>query len=121
MITVRPAAVQELKRLIAKRPNQGSRIRLQLLSGGCAEWTYVIKLDESPQQDDFVFDCQGLALAVPKDCLRYLQGLTMDYSEDLMGGGFRFVNPLAVQTCGCGNSFSTTQADVPLSMTDCTV
>jgi iron-sulfur cluster assembly protein len=119
MITIRPAAIQELKRLIAKRPNQPSRIRLMLAAGSCAEWTYVFKLDETPQPGDKTFIDHGITLAIPPDCLAYLQELTIDYSEDLMGGGFRFINPQAVQTCGCGNSFSTTQDDTP-NPDDCT-
>jgi iron-sulfur cluster assembly protein len=119
MITIRPAAIQELKRLIAKRPNQPSRIRLRLAAGGCAEWTYVFKLDETPQPGDEIFTDHGVTFAIPPEFLEHLQELTIDYSEDLMGGGFRFINPQAVQTCGCGNSFSTTQAVIS-NPDDCT-
>lgn len=67
---------------------------------------YVLALDEQMQAGDQVVRCDGVEIVVDAHSLPYLDGLMLDYTEDLMGGGFRFHNPNAVQSCGCGNSFS---------------
>lgn len=57
-----------------------------------------------------IFAANGIKIISDADSYHYIQNLTIDYSEDLMGGGFRFNNPQATVTCGCGNSFSVTTA-----------
>ncbi|NJL49193.1 MAG: iron-sulfur cluster assembly accessory protein [Leptolyngbyaceae cyanobacterium SM2_5_2] len=108
MINLRPAAVQELKRLLRAQPGQPPQVRLHLQLGGCLEWTYQLRSADVALESEVMVDCGDLGVLVANPLLPYLQGLTIDFSEDLMGGGFRFVNPQAAQTCGCGNSFSLT-------------
>jgi iron-sulfur cluster assembly accessory protein len=62
--------------------------------------------DENINPNDIVYESEGIKLVVDSQQLNYLDGLTLDYSEDLMGGGFRFHNPNASQNCSCGNSFT---------------
>jgi len=66
---------------------------------------YQMKFDAC-RPGDRLYEVNGLEVVIDADSLPFLEGLTLDYSEDLMGGGFRFHNPNAAQTCGCGNSFS---------------
>lgn len=115
MIHLRPPAAQELRRLLSRsgqeksaqdRSGQELRVRLSLEPGTCAEWIYQLNFGSPVQANEQVFDCEGIAVTVPDHILPYVQNLTIDYAEDLMGGGFRFVNPQAVHTCGCGNAFS---------------
>ncbi|HIK44694.1 MAG TPA: iron-sulfur cluster assembly accessory protein [Leptolyngbyaceae cyanobacterium M65_K2018_010] len=107
MIQLRPAAVQELQRLLRQQPCPSHQILLTLEAGGCSEWTYRLGLPSPHREDLVAFHCDELEVLVPSRWVLQLQDLTIDYAEDLMGGGFRFVNPQARQTCGCGNSFST--------------
>jgi iron-sulfur cluster assembly accessory protein len=72
------------------------------------EWTYQLRPAGVALASEVVVDCGALEVLVADSLLPYIQELTVDFSEDLMGGGFRFVNPQAAQTCGCGNSFSLT-------------
>jgi iron-sulfur cluster assembly accessory protein len=65
-----------------------------------------MEFDAELSPDDLVDDCGTVKVVVDSQQLNYLKGLTLDYSEDLMGGGFRFKNPNAKIGCGCGNSFS---------------
>ncbi|WP_017300621.1 HesB/IscA family protein [Nodosilinea nodulosa] len=123
MIHIRPAAAQEFKRLLAQQApstDKPPQICLTLERGGCAEWTYHLTAEAIPKTADTatVLDCNDIALAVPKKHLDLIKDLTIDYTEDLMGGGFRFINPLAQRTCGCGNAFSL-KADAPVTQ-DCT-
>ncbi len=110
MIHLRPAAAQEIRRLLQQRPQSTNRMRIALQPSDCAEWAYSLGPADTVSGEDVTVNCGDLQVVVAKDSLPLLQDLTIDYSEDLMGGGFRFVNPQAQQTCGCGNAFSVTTA-----------
>jgi iron-sulfur cluster assembly accessory protein len=105
MIHLSPAATNEIGRLKSKQqPN--ILFRLQVTPGGCSGWLYHISFDEAVKVEDQVFDVNDIQLVIDKESIKYINDLTIDYSEDLMGGGFRFYNPIATATCSCGNSFS---------------
>ena len=106
-IQLSKAAVEEVQRLQGQQKRLGHRFRLAVQSGGCSGLIYSLQFDDAVQAEDAVYDCGGLNVVVDPDSLQYLEGLTLDYSADLMGGGFRFHNPNAASHCGCGNSFST--------------
>ena len=78
-------------------------------SGGCADWFYDLAFDTTVQPQDQVLELQNLCVIIDPESLNYINELSLDYSEDLMGGGFRFHNPQATSTCSCGNSFSISQ------------
>jgi iron-sulfur cluster assembly protein len=107
MIQLSPAAKSEILRLKLKQP-QNVLFRLAVKPGGCSGWFYDTSFDETVKTGDRTFDLNGIQLVVDAETLNYINGLTVDYSEDLMGGGFRFQNPQATATCGCGNSFNLT-------------
>ncbi|MEA5619846.1 iron-sulfur cluster assembly accessory protein [Cronbergia sp. UHCC 0137] len=105
MIHLSPAATNEIERLKSKQqPNV--LFRLQVKAGGCVGWFYDISFDQATKVEDQVFEVNGISVIIDPQTLNYVSGLTLDYSEDLMGGGFRFNNPKAIATCSCGNSFS---------------
>ncbi len=106
MILLSDSATNEILRLKAKRHNSGLLLRLGIQSTGCLGLSYTIEFNEGAQSDDQVFHCNGIEVLIDSKSLPYLNGLTLDYSEDLMGGGFRYRNPNATQHCSCGNSFS---------------
>lgn len=122
MIQIRPNAVKELQRLLNRQTARPLLVRLNVAAGGCFEWTYQLTFTESfNQEEETAHRFDEFTVVLPNAASPYLQNLTIDYAEDLMGGGFRFVNPQAQQTCGCGNSFSlgaTTQTTS--SPADCT-
>lgn len=106
MIQLSQAAIDEIKRLQSRQHANKTFFRLGTEASGCAGLSYTLSFDPAINPDDQVFTCKGLSVLVSDRHLKYLTGLTVDYSEDLMGGGFRFHNPNAAQTCGCGNSFA---------------
>ncbi len=112
-IDLSKAAEGEIKRLRSKHHPADARLRLGVQSGGCADLFYTIEFDDSARQGDAVYDCRGISVVVDAQSLNYMKGLTLDYSEDLMGGGFRFHNPNATSSCGCGNSFSVEKKTAP--------
>ncbi len=107
MINISPAAIKEITRLKSKLVNKEVPFRLQVQPGGCSGWIYKLNFD-APTQSDRLYEANGINVIVDAESIKYVSGLTLDYSEDLMGGAFRFHNPNAVTFCGCGNSFTTT-------------
>jgi iron-sulfur cluster assembly protein len=105
MIYLTKAAAAEIKRLQAKQKSN-FLFRLTVKPGGCCGWYYDMSFDETVNSGDRTFECHGIAVTIDPESYRYTKGLTLDYSEDLIGGSFRFHNPQAETSCGCGNSFS---------------
>jgi iron-sulfur cluster assembly protein len=104
MIQLSQAAIAEFKRTQHRHP--GASFRLGVAAGGCVEFYYTMAWDEAIAPNDQIINCQGIQVAIAPQHQPYLNGLTLDYTEDLMGGGFRFHNPNAVSCCECGNSFA---------------
>ncbi len=105
MIHLSPAAISEIGRLQSKQqPNV--RLRLTVKPGGCSGWFYDMSFDTAIKPEDQIFDLNGIPVIIDMLSLNLVENLTVDYSEDLMGGAFRFQNPLAIANCSCGNSFS---------------
>mgnify|MGYP001127613719 FL=1 len=81
-------------------------IRVGVKSGGCSGLSYDLKFDKSQENEDKVFEDNGIKIIVDKKSFLYLIGTTLEYSGGLNGSGFVFNNPNANRTCGCGESFS---------------
>jgi iron-sulfur cluster assembly protein len=109
MIHLSQPAAAEIIRLKSRQKSPQVFFRLEIESIGCLGLSYLTTFDEVPRTEDQIFDCRGVRVAIDPQSLAYLDGLTLDYSEDLMGGSFRFHNPNATKHCGCGISFSTTE------------
>lgn len=105
MIYLNKAAAIEVMRLKSKHRNPNALFRLGVQQTGCCGLSYTMAFDETLNADDSVYESEGVQVAIAQQELKYLNGLTLDYSEDLMGGAFRFHNPNASQNCSCGNSF----------------
>ena len=109
MIQISQAAADEIQRLKSKQKQPKLLFRLAVKPGGCCDWFYDMSFqDEQTLTDgDRVFTCNpGIQVVLDSETVEHVQGLTIEYSEDLMGGRFRFYNPQANTVCGCGNSFS---------------
>ncbi|MBE9177375.1 iron-sulfur cluster assembly accessory protein [Oculatella sp. LEGE 06141] len=106
MIHLSQAAITEINRIKSRQHHPDALFQVGVQVGGCSDFFYVLALVECPGAEDMVLERGEVKLAIAPQTVPYLNGLTIDYSEDLMGGGFRFHNPNAAQTCGCGNSFS---------------
>jgi iron-sulfur cluster assembly accessory protein len=107
MIQLNHAAANEVKRLQSKQKKPDVCFRLGVQPGGCCHWYYTMTFDDlvNDNERDRVYESESIKIVVSEEHLKYLDGLTLDYSEDLMGGSFRFNNPNATQSCSCGHSF----------------
>jgi len=105
-LKVSPAAVKEAKRLIAVQGTAGAVVRIGVQGGGCSGLSYNLNFDTKVSEYDEVLEADGVKFVVDAKSALFLKGTTLDYVTALMGGGFKFVNPNAKSTCGCGESFS---------------
>ncbi|HZN12537.1 MAG TPA: iron-sulfur cluster insertion protein ErpA [Blastocatellia bacterium] len=80
-------------------------LRLRVVGGGCAGFSYDLYFDEASEVDRQV-EVNGVKMVVDEMSLMYLVGTEIDYVEGLQGAGFKFNNPNVKSTCGCGSSFS---------------
>ena len=106
MITVTRNAIQEAKRLIEKQGNKpGMGLRVGVQGGGCSGLSYKLAFDEE-HKGDRAQELEGVKVFVDPKSDLYLDGTTLDFVDGLEGRGFKFLNPQAKKTCGCGESFS---------------
>ena len=106
MIQVTEKAQKEIQKILAKQDKPGMGLRMGVKGGGCAGMEYQLDLDvEKP--GDRTFEFGGSKVFVDTKSYLYLVGMTLDYSEGLLERGFKFLNPNAKRSCGCGTSFST--------------
>jgi iron-sulfur cluster assembly protein len=110
-LTLTEKAASEVKRIIAEQQPQGTPekiyLRLRVVGGGCSGFQH--KLDLDPQVNeklDNVYEMHGVPVVVDKRSQMYLQGVVVDFHDDLNRRGFSINNPQAKGTCGCGSSFS---------------
>lgn len=105
-IIVTDTAIKQVNQVLQSQNRQGWGVRVGVKGGGCSGLSYVMDIAEGPEEKDKVFEFDGFKVFCDPKSYFYLNGLTLDYSTDLMGGGFKFVNPNATKTCGCGSSFA---------------
>ncbi|MEO1373463.1 MAG: iron-sulfur cluster assembly accessory protein [Cyanobacteria bacterium J06635_10] len=108
MIQISQVAADEIQRLKSKQKQPNLLFRLTVKPGGCSDWFYDMSFDDEQTlaDGDRIFTCNEIQVVIDGATLEHIEGLAIEYSEDLMGGGFRFYNPQAKTICGCGNSFS---------------
>ena len=85
-------------------PSYGLRIAVR--GGGCSGFEYALDFEDDVRDNDLVYEQEGLKVIVDPISARYLAGTEIDYSLGMTGAGFKFNNPNAIGTCGCGSSFS---------------
>lgn len=106
MIQLTENSKKAVGKLLSEQSKPGAFFRVGVKGGGCSGMTYEVKLDDQQGEHDRVFDIDGVKLVCDIKSLLYIDGMTIDFSTELVGGGFRFVNPKASGTCGCGTSFA---------------
>lgn len=106
-IDLSPTAVARVKVLLQReqRP-EGAGLRVSVVGGGCSGLQYSLGLENEPTEEDAVYAIDDVRVFVDPTSAPYLSGMKVDYVDGLHGAGFKFVNPNADRTCGCGSSFS---------------
>ena len=105
-IVVTPKAVKRLKAVMKADGKNGYYLRMSVEGGGCSGMTYNMDFEKTSKEFDKVFKSNGLTILCDLKSWLYLKDVEIDYSDDLLNGGFKIKNPNAERTCGCGTSFS---------------
>lgn len=103
-IEITLAAAQEIAKQRDKRGTPNARIRIGVRGGGCTGFTYVFEWADEPRPTDSEFSAHGVSIVVDPKSLVYLGGMQLDFVRGMMGHGFKFNNPNAKGSCGCGES-----------------
>lgn len=108
MISISEAAAKQALKIMQENDIDPvtAGIKLGVKSGGCSGLNYVLDVVESPDENDRIFSNHGVRLFCDPKSYLYLNGTEIDYESSMTGGGFRFNNPNAKKSCGCGTSFS---------------
>jgi iron-sulfur cluster assembly protein len=106
-IQLTDGAIIELKKILASQPEIPSdyALRVGVKGGGCSGFTYILGFDAIDENDN-VFESNGLRVTMNKSHAIYLIGMEVDFIHGLENRGFTFNNPNATSSCGCGTSFS---------------
>ena len=106
MLTLTESAQKAIGRFIkgAETPVEGLRISVQ--GGGCSGLQYGMALEEQARTDDTVVEAGVIKIFIDPLSAPMLQGVTVDFQDSMEGSGFKFTNPNAANSCGCGKSFS---------------
>ena len=100
------AAVEAIKVAIKEEGQPGDSLRISVVGGGCSGLQYNLDFEKETRMGDISQDFSGVSIIIDSVSANYLKGTTIDYLSGLNGTGFKFNNPNAKRTCGCGSSFS---------------
>lgn len=100
-------AVEMVRHASQREGGAGYGLRVGVIGGGCSGMQYHLAFEAGPRSSDTVIDAGGVPVFIDLDSQAHLRGMTIDYVTGLHGAGFKFLNPNAARTCGCGTSFAT--------------
>ena len=106
VISLTSRAIEAVKNIRVKDGLGEQALRVSVVGGGCSGFSYQMDFAEAPLDGDSLIEFEGLRVVVDAASALHLSGTQIDYVNSLSGGGFKFQNPKATQTCGCGSSFS---------------
>jgi len=103
-IQLSDTAAQRVKQFLEKE--KGIALRLGVRKTGCSGWAYAVSIASEFGSNDQVFEDKGIKIVVDNDSLPYLDGSSIDFSQNGLNRTFQFNNPNATDECGCGESFT---------------
>ncbi|MGD9764254.1 MAG: HesB/IscA family protein [Candidatus Binatia bacterium] len=107
LVTLTDKAAEMIKAAMTREGAEGCGLRIGVVGGGCSGFQYNLSFESRAGESDAVIEQQGVRIFVDAASLPHLEGMTLDYVTGLHGAGFKFLNPNASRTCGCGSSFAT--------------
>lgn len=118
-VTMTQPAANAVREVMTKKNLDGYALRLFISGGGCSGYQYGLAFDSNIRSEDLVIETDGFKLIVDEVSIKYLQGATVDYVDGLTSSGFKIINPNAVSSCGCGQSFNSAEGDSGNSCAGC--
>jgi len=101
-----PKAAEKVREIRAAEGLGEQGLRVRVIGGGCSGFSYDLFFEDEISDLDQRYESHGISMYVDMMSYQYLEGVEIDYVESLHGAGFKFQNPNAKSTCGCGSSFS---------------
>jgi iron-sulfur cluster assembly protein len=106
-VLISDRAQSEVTRIIDEQAlGLGTALRVGVKGGGCSGFSYTLGFDDQINETDQVVEVNGIKVVCDPKSFLYLNGTMVDFEDSLMGRGFKFKNPNAAKSCGCGESFS---------------
>ena len=105
LVKVTARASDKIFELISREGN-GEYLRIRITGGGCNGLSYKMKFVSEPKESDILVVSSGIEVLIDSKTALYLRGTTLDYSNKMVAGGFKFSNPNAKASCSCGESFN---------------
>ena len=105
MITITDVGAERVTSFIKNR-GKGLGLRVKIRTTGCSGYAYVLEFVDDINDDDTVFDSNGIKIIVDKKSLIMIDGTELDYTTEGLNSGFKFRNPWEDASCGCGESFT---------------
>lgn len=106
MLTLTESAQKAISRFIKGSDEPVAGLRIAVEGGGCSGLQYGMNLEDGPRSDDAIVEIGGLKLFIDPHSAPLLEGVTVDFQDSMEGSGFKFTNPNATNSCGCGKSFT---------------
>lgn len=107
MIQITERATKEIRRIIDEQKMvEATALRVGVKGGGCSGFSYTLGFDDQISEVDQVSEVEGVRVVCDPKSFLYLNGTQIDFEDNLMGRGFKFGNPNAAKSCGCGESFA---------------
>lgn len=105
-VILTPAAIAKIKTMMTKEDKEGYALRVGVVTGGCAGLSYDLRFQKAPYDNDLILQQGDLTIFVNDEAAKLLNGIEIDYVDTLKESGFKYRNPNAKSSCGCGTSFS---------------
>tara|TARA_B100001989_G_scaffold247133_1_gene218945 strand:- start:171 stop:521 length:351 start_codon:yes stop_codon:yes gene_type:complete len=99
-------AAKRVSAILSGEDKKGHFLRVSVSNGGCSGMSYNLTFDNKEEEFDKIFESKGIKIICDLKSWFYVRGTEIDFSDDLLSGGFKLNNPNANKTCGCGTSFS---------------
>jgi iron-sulfur cluster assembly protein len=107
VISITDRAAKEVRRILQdQKLPENTALRVGVKGGGCSGFSYTLGFDDQLSETDQVEEIDGVKVVCDPKSFLYLNGTQIDFEDNLMGRGFKFGNPNAAKTCGCGESFT---------------
>jgi iron-sulfur cluster insertion protein len=106
MLNITESAILKIKEILKSETGENPKLRIFVEGGGCSGFQYGFIVEEQDSGDDFNININDVEVLIDPVSAQYIDGITIDFKDDLEGARFTMNNPNAKTTCGCGSSFS---------------
>ena len=118
LLSLTPNAIKHLKSILEDSPESNKAVKLGVKNGGCAGMAYTMDyIDEVRDTDEYI-NIEGIKLVIDPKAILFLLGTEMDYQKSTLNSGFIFNNPNQTDACGCGESVTLVEAEVPVEINE---